>query len=189
MFVIEFFFFFLIYAVFLTVFFFCSLDGFTNKYTAIPSQNLVNQLDLNKILKVKVFVYKDRQLRSAHLTLSYNSLSSSFQVPKCVIRGIDKCLHLINIAVPDFLNLDLALEGVQQIELPFYFATEEEATPSQPIIKEEAEVAEVSDFEDDFKVVNQPQSPEALTEDFSSLPLGQVRQTQEHPTIPNTMVL
>lgn len=72
---------------------------FVNKYVTIPNLNLANQPDLDKIFKVEVFVYSDELLRAVHLILGYNLLSSSFQVPKCVIRDKEKRLHLINIAV------------------------------------------------------------------------------------------
>ena len=126
----------------------------------------------------------------AHFILGYNPLSTSFQAPKYVIKAKDYRLHLINVAVPGFLNPSLTLEGVQQIKLPFQHAAEEEATPSQPTIKEEEEeIVEVSKSDDDFKVFNQPQSAEVPAGDFSHLPLAQVSHTQEAPTILNTMVL
>lgn len=153
-------------------------DGFIDKYAAILYLNLVNQSDLDKILKAEVFVYEDGQLRVAHLFLGYNPLSSSFQAPKCVIRAKDKRLHLINVVIPGFLNQGPAPEGVQQIELPFRFTSEEEATPSQPTIKEKEEVVEVLDSEDNFEVFNRPQSLKAPAKDFSSLPPAQVSQTQ-----------
>ena len=71
-----------------------------------------------------------------------------------------------------FLNPNLALEGVQQVEpLPPYMA-EDEATPSQPNIKEEEEeeMVEVPNSEDDFEIFNQLQSPGASTSDFGDLP-------------------
>ena len=107
----------------------------------------------------------------AHFILGYNPLSTSFQAPKYVIKAKDYRLHLINVAVPGFLNPSLALKGVQLIRFPFQHAAKEEATPSQPTIKEEEEeIVEVSESEDDFEVFNQPQSPEVLSGDFSHLP-------------------
>lgn len=53
-----------------------------------------------------------------------------------------------------FLNLGPAPKGVQHIELPFHITAKEVSTPSQPVIKEEEEVVEVSDSEDDFEVFN-----------------------------------
>ena len=74
--------------------------------------------------------------------------------------------------------------------MPFQHAVEEEATPSQPTIKEEEEeIVEVSKSDDDFKVFNQPQSTEVPTGDFSHLPLAQVSHTQEAPTVLDAMVL
>ena len=75
-----------------------------------------------------------------------------------MIKAKDHSLHLINITIPGFLNPSPTPEGIQQVELPFQYTVEEEATPSQPTIKEEEkeeeEVVEVSNFEDDFKVFN-----------------------------------
>lgn len=109
-----------------------------------------------KILKAEIFVHTDGQLRTAHLILGCNPLSSSFQSPKCVIKAKDPFLHQINIAVPGFLVTSPVLEGVQQIELPFLRAVEEEATPSQATIKEEEVVVEISESKDDFEIFNQP---------------------------------
>ena len=43
--------------------FFVLSNGFTNKNAAIPNFSLVNQASLDKILKAKVFVHTDGQLR------------------------------------------------------------------------------------------------------------------------------
>ena len=56
----------------------CFLYGFANKHAAIPNFNLVNEIDLTKIIKVDIFAHKDGQLREAHLILDYDPLSSSF---------------------------------------------------------------------------------------------------------------
>ena len=62
-------------------------DGFTDKHSAVPNFNLVNEPDLTKILKAEIFVHKDGQLKAAHLILDYNPLSSIFQAPKYVIKA------------------------------------------------------------------------------------------------------
>jgi len=130
-------------------------DEPVDKYSAIPNFSLVNEPDLTTILKAEIFVHTDGQLRAAHLILSYNPLSSSFQAPKYVIKAKNRCLLLMNVIVPSFLNPGPTLEGVQQVELPFQYIVEEEATPSSPAIKEEEEeVVEVSNSEDDFEVFN-----------------------------------
>lgn len=154
--------------------FFYFFDGFIDKYAAVLNLNLVNQPNLDRILKVEVFFHKDEQLRAAHLVLGYNPLSSSFQGPKCMIKAKDKRLDLINVAVSSFLHPSPVPKGVQQIELPFRFTAEKEATPSQPTIKEEEEVVEISNSEDNFEVFNQPQSLEAPVGDLNHFPPAQV---------------
>ncbi|KAL0000243.1 hypothetical protein SO802_019845 [Lithocarpus litseifolius] len=162
-----------------------------DKYSAIPNFGLVNESDLIKILKVEIFIHKDRQLRVAHLILGYNPLLCSFQAPKYVIKAKDRRLHLINVVVPSFLNLDPALEGVQQVEPLFQYTAEDEASPSQPTIKEEEEeeIVEVLDSEDGFEIFNQPQSPEVPAGDLNHIPPAQVSHVQEDPNIPDAMVL
>ena len=103
-------------------------DDFVDKYSTIPNFGLVNEPDLTKILKAKIFLHKDWQLRAAHLILNSNPLSSSFQVSKYVIKVKDYCLHLINVVVPGFLNPDPASEGVQQVEPLFQYTAEDVAT-------------------------------------------------------------
>ena len=66
---------------------------FVDKHFAIPNLSLVNKPDLMKILKAEIFVHTDGQLRTAHLILGYNPLSSSVQLPKCVIKEKDSLLH------------------------------------------------------------------------------------------------
>ena len=162
---------------------------FVDKHFAIPNLSLVNKPDLMKILKAEIFVHTDGQLRTAHLILGCNPLSSSFQSPKCVIKAKDLLLHQINIAVPGFLVIGPILEGVQQIELPFLRAVEEEATPSQATIKEEEVVVEISESKDDFEIFNQPLPSEPLVTNFSQLLPAQVSHTQEDSTVPNAMVI
>ena len=164
--------------------FFVSLNGFANKNAAIPNFNLVNQQSLDKILKAKVFVHTDGQLRATHLILDYIPISKSFQVPKCFINAKDPRLHRISIAAPSFLISDPILEGtlvtnpipegIPKEALPSWH-TAEEATSSHPAItkeeeEKEEEVVEVSDSEDQFNVFNQPLSLEVSPGDlgFSS---------------------
>ena len=71
-----------------------------------------------------------------------------------MIKARDPHLHQINITVPDFFILGPFPTGVQQVELLFQHIAEEEATPSQPMIKEEEQVVEVLDSEDKFEVFN-----------------------------------
>ena len=50
-------------------------------------------------------------------------------------------------------------------------------------------MVEVSDFEDDFEVFNQPQSPKVPAGDFSHLPPAQVSRLQEALIVPDAIVL
>ena len=154
------------------------LDGFANHHTIVSNFSLVNQPSLDKILQAEVFVHTDGQLRAAHLILIYTPLSTSFQAPKCIIKARDPRLHQISVAVPSFLTTNPIPEGIPNIALPSQRITKEEATSSQPTIKEEEEIVEVSNSEDDFEVFNWPLSPKVPAEDSSHLPLAQVSQTQ-----------
>ena len=120
-------------------------DEFADRHSTNLNFGLVNVPDLTKILKAKVLVHTDGQLRVAHLILGYNLLLSSFQASECVIKARNPHLHQVNIVVPGFLVLGPILEGVQQVELPLLCTAEEGAAPSQPIFKEEEEeVVEIS---------------------------------------------
>ena len=46
---------------------------------------------------------EDGQLQAAHLILGYKPISSSFQVPKCIIKARDPYLQRISVVVPGFL--------------------------------------------------------------------------------------
>ena len=153
-------------------------NGFVDKNVAIPNFSLVNQLSLDMILKADVFVHSDGQLRAAHVILSYTPISKSFQVPKCVIKAKDPRLHQISIVVPGFLLTDPITKGIPKIALPPQRAVKEEATSSQLSTKEEEGIVEVFDSEDDFKVFNQPSSPETPSGDLDHCLLAQASQAQ-----------
>ena len=69
--------------------------------------HLVNQVDLETILKSKVFVNEgDNQVKAAHKILGYNPIQKSFLAPKYVIRAKDPRLHRITIVEHDFLLLE-----------------------------------------------------------------------------------
>ena len=114
---------------FLIVFFICFLNGFVDKHATIPNFSLVNQPSLERILKAEIFVHSNSQLQATHLILSYNPLSSNFHVPKCVIKAKDPRQHLINIAVPSFLNPDPGPQGVLKVKPILQYKAKDEATP------------------------------------------------------------
>ena len=66
--------------------------------------HLVNQEDLEAILKVEVFVDKtDNQVRAAHKILKYDPIQKSIAATKYVIRAKDPRLHRITVAEHGFL--------------------------------------------------------------------------------------
>ena len=99
----------------------------------------------------------------------------------------DPRLHQISIAAPSFLLTNPISEAIPYIALPFQRASEEEATPSQSMIKEEEKVVEVFYSKDDFEVFNQPLSLEVLTCDFGHLLPAQASHSQEDPSTLETM--
>ena len=105
-----------------------------------------------------------------------------------MIKAKDPRLQQIDVAVPGFLNPSPGLRGVLKVEPIFQYKVEDAASPSQPATtKEEGGVVEVSNSKDNFKVFNQPQSPEEFTGDFSHLPPIEVSLTQGDLFIPEAM--
>ena len=68
-----------------------------------PNLNFVNVLDLNRVLRFKVFVSEDRQLRAVHLILDFKPSSDKFQDMGNAIRMGDPRLARIDVLVPKFL--------------------------------------------------------------------------------------
>ena len=139
---------------FLLTMFFIFPNGFADKNVFVPNFSLVNQPSLDKILKAKVFVHSDGQLKTTHLILGYTPISKSLQVPKCVIKAKDSRLHRISVVVSSFLSTDPILEGILKIALPSQYAVKEEATSSQPSNKEGEGIVKVSDSKDDSEIFN-----------------------------------
>ena len=84
-----------------------------------PNLNFVNVVDLNKLLRVEVFVNEDRQLRAVHLILNFKPLSDKFQDVGHVIRASDPRLAQIDISVLRFLaREDIVPMSCPLISLP-----------------------------------------------------------------------
>ena len=107
-------------------------------------------------------------------------ISFAFQAPKCVIKANDPRLHHISVAykgfvVPEGIPIP---EGTPLTQPLFVGIPSVGASSSQPIPKEEEEEREreeeenpegivtLSDFSDEFKVFNQPLSPESTSADI-----------------------
>ena len=101
-------------------------------------------------------------------------------------------MHQINVAALGFLTTGPLLEGIltttpiqegkPKVALPFQHVAKEEATSSQPSIKEREEIVEVSDTEDsedNFEVLNQPLSLEVSNGDLRSPSSAQLSHNQE----------
>lgn len=69
------------------------LGEFTDKYSTIPHLNRVNEPDLTRILKYKIFAQTDGQLQATHVILNYKPISTYFQAPKYMIKAKDPQLH------------------------------------------------------------------------------------------------
>ena len=52
---------------------------FADKRHVSPNLNVVDIADLNRVLRVEVFMSKDRQLRAVHFILDFKPLSDKFQ--------------------------------------------------------------------------------------------------------------
>lgn len=150
---------------------------FANKNFTAPNLNFVNEPNLTRIVKSKIFLHTDGQLRAAHVILGYKPISTRFQTPKYIIKAKDPQLHQINIAVPGFLN-GPPPEGTHPVELPAQRASKEEAAPSSLAPEEEAtKVIKVVDVGEDsykdFGVFDQSFPTESSPTTFSHLPSAQ----------------
>ena len=81
-------------------------------------------------------------------------------------------------------------KGTQQVELPIQCVTKEEATSSHLSPEEKTtKIIEVVDFEEDFKVFDQPLPTESPRATFSNLPYAQVSSNQKPSNVLEAMVL
>lgn len=75
----------------------------TEEYHTVPTKHLVNFKDLNRLLKLEIFLHKEGQLWATHVILGYKPSTKRFQIPKNVIKSKDQRLAFIDVAVPGFL--------------------------------------------------------------------------------------
>ena len=90
---------------------------FLNEYNTTRATQLVNFKDLNKILRSKIFLHKDGQLRAAHVILGYTPSTKRFQNPKNIIKAKHPRLALIDMVVPGFLLTEPPPEATQDAQL------------------------------------------------------------------------
>ena len=75
----------------------------TDKEHVSPRLSLTNVAALNYLLRSRIFVNDDGQLRVAHLILDYEPLSRNFQEVNNAIKANDYRLARIDMSRPHFL--------------------------------------------------------------------------------------
>ena len=109
---------------------------------------LVNQADLETVLRAEVFVNEiNHQVHAAHKILGYDPIQRSFAAPKSVIRAKDPRLQQITIAEHDFF-----LPGESSTQ--WAVKTEEGGDEVQE------RVIELDQSEDEFGAFEQLDTPE-----------------------------
>ena len=76
---------------------------FADKEHVSPKLSCVNVLGLNFLLRSKIFVSEDRQLRAIHLISGYEPLSRIYQEVGQALRAGNPCLVRIDVSKPGFL--------------------------------------------------------------------------------------
>ena len=145
---------------------FCSLATFADRRQVAPRLSLTNVAALNYLLRFKIFVSEDRQLRVVHLILDFEPISEIYQEIGHAIRAGDPRLARIDVSIPNFL----AQEGLPSVILPLQWvlpeaaaAPREEIASSCSSLKEEidkfhfeeeesqgAQIVHISDTEDEL---------------------------------------
>ena len=101
-------------AIFISLTMISSSDVFADKRHTAPRLSLINVQGLNKLLRSKIFISEDRQLRAVHLILNYEPLLNIFQDIGQAIRAGDPRLAHIDVSMPSFL----ARRDLPPVELP-----------------------------------------------------------------------
>ena len=154
----------------------------------------MNFIDLNWILRSKIFSYKDGQLRAVHVILRFERLSKCFQSPKNVIKAKDSRLALIDVVVPGFLLSEPPLKGTQDAQLPALIIarllySQEPLIPLNDEAKKSIlEPTHQEVMDKDFEVFYQQEDPkDAPSTSYHHLRPAQVSADQEATNIPESM--
>ena len=116
-----------------------------------PQLSLTNVVALNYLLRSKIFMSEDRQLRAVHLILDFEPISRTFQEIGHAIRAGHPWINRINVSRPDFLGRDdlspvkLPVQQIpppliillQQVPFEAPVTTEEEIASSRLSLEEE----------------------------------------------------
>ena len=104
-----------------------SSNVFADKNHVAPRLSFVNVVGLNKLLRSKIFISEDRQLRAVHLILDYEPLSRIFQDACQAMRACDPRLARIDVSMPEFLaRIDLP-----PVKLHIHRVSQEVAVPRE----------------------------------------------------------
>ena len=79
------------------------LDVFADKNHTAPRLSFVNASGLNKLLRSKIFISEDGQLRAAYLILEYKPISRIYQDAGQAIRAGNSRLAWIDVSKAGFL--------------------------------------------------------------------------------------
>ena len=121
---------------FLTVFCFSAM--LADKNQVAPRLSFTNIAALNFLLRLKIFVSEDKQLRAVHLILEFEPISKIFQEVEHAIKAGDPRLARIDISKPDFHARDDLPKVVLSIwQNPPLFAVPLQQVPPQAAVVEE----------------------------------------------------
>ena len=121
---------------------FCPLAIVADKGYVAPKLSLTNVPALNYLLRSKIFVSEDRQLRTVHLILDFEPISEVYQAIGHSIRASDQQLSRIDVSRPNFLaqdDLPPIVVPLQRILLEAVATPEEEIAFSHLSLEEEIE--------------------------------------------------
>ena len=107
-----------------------------------PQLSFTNVVALNYLLRSKIFVSEDRQLRVVHLILDLEPISRTFQEIGHAIRAGDPRINRIDVSKPDFLawdDLPPVRLPIQQIPPPLIIPLQQ--VPLEAPVAAEEEIA------------------------------------------------
>ena len=106
-------------------------DVFADKNHVTPKLSLINVPTLNYLLRSKVFISEDRQLRAAYLILDYEPISHIFQDVGQALRACNPRLAQVDVSKPGFLaRRDLPTVVLPTRPIPLEVAALREETTS-----------------------------------------------------------
>ena len=79
-----------------------------------PQLSHINVAGLNYLLRSKIFISEERQLRAIHLILDFEPISRVFQEIGHAIKAGDPRINRIDVSKPNFL----ACEDLPPVRLP-----------------------------------------------------------------------